>query len=272
VHPPLPGDFMNAPPALGARASGPALFARFAYPPNALGYCGPDDAQAVLEYAAAQTSDRGLVDLARQFHGAWPYLQLIAAAAGISDPLDSHVVRSYWTGGPLLERVPPAMLAAHLEERFRHQVGRHWSDLAKLAAAGGRPHHNFHVFGVYPWAGMLRGGTVAEPLRVLDRCRIRWGRLTALSGRMAVVQTRPVCWDGHRLSLGLIREEQAQVGSDGRSLAAGLAVGAMVALHWDWVCEVLDPPRLDWLRYYTRTQLAVVNAALADSAPAPALR
>jgi hypothetical protein len=46
----------------------------------------------------------------------------------------------------------------------------------------------------------------------------------------------------------------------------------MVALHWDWVCEVLDPPRLDWLRYYTRTQLAVVNAALADSAPAPALR
>jgi hypothetical protein len=259
-------------PAPGTRASGPALFARFAYPPNSLGYCGPDDAQSVLEYAAARTSDPGLVDLARQFHGAWPYLQLIAGAAGIRDPLDAAVVGAYWIGGALLERVSAGMLAAHLEERFRHQVGRHWSDLAKLAAEGGRPHHNFHVFGVYPWAGMLRGGTAAEPLRVLDQCRIRWGRLTGLSGSVAVVQTRPVCWDGHRLSLGLIREEQVLIGSDGRSLAAGLTVGATVALHWNWVCDVLDKPRLDWLRHYTRTQLAVVNAALADSAPAPALR
>ena len=60
-----------AAPAL-AGASGPALFARFAYPPNALGYCGPDDAQSVLEYAAARASDPGLVGLARQFSGAWP--------------------------------------------------------------------------------------------------------------------------------------------------------------------------------------------------------
>ena len=27
---------------------GPVLFARYAYPPNALGYCGPDDPAALL--------------------------------------------------------------------------------------------------------------------------------------------------------------------------------------------------------------------------------
>lgn len=250
---------------------GPAMFARFAYPPNSLGYCGPDDSKAVLEYAAAGVSDGGLVNLARQFAGAWPYLQLVAAAAGIGDPLDSRVVRAYWVGGPLLERVSPALLAAHLEQRFRRQLGGHWSDLAQLAAAG-RPHHNFHVFAVYPWAGLLRDGKVTEPLRVLDQCRIRWGRLTGLSGGTARVLTRQLCWDGRRLHLGLPREEQVLATTDGRALAAGLTPGMMVALHWNWVCEILDQRRLHWLRHYTRTQLEVVNSALTRSSPAPGLR
>ena len=63
---------------------GPLLFARYAYPPNALGYCGPQDHRALLEYAAAGVVDRGLRELAQGFDGAWPYLRLIAEAAGIS--------------------------------------------------------------------------------------------------------------------------------------------------------------------------------------------
>ena len=35
-----------------SRISGPSLFARFAYPPNALGYCGPDDSRGLLEHVA----------------------------------------------------------------------------------------------------------------------------------------------------------------------------------------------------------------------------
>jgi hypothetical protein len=34
---------------------------------------------------------------------------------------------------------------------------------------GARPHHNFHVFGVYPWVGLLRSGEIAEPLRILHQ-------------------------------------------------------------------------------------------------------
>ena len=66
---------------------GPLLFARYAYAPNALGYCGADEPRTLLEYGDAQASDSGLSELARTFDGAWPYLELIAGAAGIGDPV-----------------------------------------------------------------------------------------------------------------------------------------------------------------------------------------
>lgn len=73
----------------GAAAThGPALFARHAYPPNALGYCGPADSQGLLERAGGDGPDpAGVAALARQLAGAWPYLCLIARANGLRDPL-----------------------------------------------------------------------------------------------------------------------------------------------------------------------------------------
>ena len=81
------------------------LFVRYAFAPNELGYCGPSDSQELLGYGANGVVDRGLTAMARQFDGAWPYLELIAGAVGISDPLDHRVVEAYWVGNPLLDRV-----------------------------------------------------------------------------------------------------------------------------------------------------------------------
>ena len=83
--------------AVGMTA-GPLLFARYAYPPNALGLCGADETRTLLEYGDARASDGGLAELARTFEGAWPYLTLIAQANGIADPLDPRVVEAYWVG------------------------------------------------------------------------------------------------------------------------------------------------------------------------------
>src|ERR1039458_5353739 len=94
-------------------ADGPLLFARYAYPPNALGYCGPGDSQSLLELGADPGSvgnDEGLRRLARRFEGAWPYVELIAAANRIEDPLDLRVVEAYWIGNELLDRRRPRRL------------------------------------------------------------------------------------------------------------------------------------------------------------------
>jgi hypothetical protein len=239
--------------------AGPVLFARYAYPPNELGYCGPGDSRALLEYADAETCDGGLTDLARRFEGAWPYLTLIAAAAGIADPLARSVVEAYWIGNPLLERVPPASLAAHVEQRFRPQLRASADDVAALAAAGGRAHHNFHVFAVYPWVGMLRAGHTVDPLHVLNSCRIRWGRVQSVDGDEALIVSRPLQWTGRELVLGPARPEPARLRLDGYGLASGVRPGLWVSAHWDWVCDVLDDRQVAVLAGYTAGQLAQVN-------------
>ena len=64
------------------RASGPLLFARYAFPPNHYGYCGPEDADGFFRSGVAG-DDHGLRARARNFDGALPHLQLIADAVDI---------------------------------------------------------------------------------------------------------------------------------------------------------------------------------------------
>jgi hypothetical protein len=239
--------------------SGPVLFARYAYPPNALGYCGPDDSGAVLEYASEGVTDPGLVELARGFEGAWPYLSLIAGAAGIRDPLDPRVVRAYWVGGELLDRVDASGLCAFLDERFGPMAGPRAKRLTEAALAGAVPHHNFHVFAVSPWIGLMRTGRVSEPLRVMDSCRIRWGRVTSVDGVEALVRSMGLAWDGRRLRLGPDRDEHVTVATNGRSTAPGLSPGDIVAMHWDRVCDRLGRADLAALRRETTRALRAAN-------------
>ena len=185
-----------------AAAAGPLLFARYAYPPNALGLCGADVRQTLLEYGAAHESDGGLVELAQTFEGAWPYLELIAGSNGIADPLDPRVVEAYWVGNELLDRVETRALARHVEQRFRGRLGRAHENVTGAAAGGAVPHHCFHVFAVYPWIGLLRSGIVAEPLRILDQCRTTPARVLAVEGETVRVLARPLLYENGRLFLG----------------------------------------------------------------------
>ena len=80
--------------------------------------------------------------------------------------------------------------------------------------------------------GLLRGADGGEPLRALDRCRIRWGRLVEIAGdRPPPVRTLP--WDGQTLALGPPATETASIARDGYGLAGPLQPGDAVGLHWD---------------------------------------
>ena len=245
--------------------AGPLLFARYAYPPNSLGYCGADETRTLLEYGHANASDGGLSELARTFEGAWPYLTLIAHANGIADPLDPAVVHAYWVGNALLDRVEPSDLARHVEDRFRGRIGRATERLVDTVAAGAVPHHSFHVFAVYPWLGLLRTGVVEEPLHVLDRCRITPGRVVSVSRDEALVRLRPLCWDGYTLELGAWTSRDVRWRDDGLSLVAPRP-GDWVSLHWDFVCDRLAEDEARRLDRTTRRALAAVNTASSTAA------
>jgi hypothetical protein len=103
---------------------------------------------------------------------------------------------------------------------------------------------------------------VAEPLRVLNSCRIRWGRVQSIHNGLAEVVGRPLEWDGRALRLGPSRVEPVACATADGSLAPTVNPGDVVAVHWDWVCDVLSPARLDALRSFTLRILRMTNEAL----------
>jgi len=237
---------------------GATQFARYAFPPNELGYCGPDDASALLEHT---TSGGGADEVARrapQFDGAWAYLEVLAAAAGL-DPLHPRVVDAYWVGNDLLDAVDPVHLLATVTDQFRSQSGGLLSRVT--ASPDVLAHHGFHVFAVYPWANLLgKGGDV--PRSVLQACRIRHGTVVAVTPERADVESRALTWDGARLGLGPPTVESVRWSSAGLSLHAGPAVGDAVSMHWDWVCERLTRAQVDALTDATARTLDLTNALL----------
>lgn len=251
--------------------AGALLFARYAYAPNERGTCGPADHREVLEYGAHRVADRGLARLATAFHGAWPYLELIAGATGVGDPLDRRVVEAYWVGNSLLDRVDRGAFGESVRERFRPRCGSGWAGLAATVPAGGVPHHSYHVFGVYPWIGLLAERHRGEPLQILDRCRIRWGQVVTVTGDQAVISSQPLRWDGARLSLGAFEAERVTVARAGLGFVGDLRPGEWVAAHWDWVCDRLSLRQRANLRHYTHRMLAMTNDRLARPGPAAAL-
>lgn len=253
-------------------APGPVLFARYAFPPNLHGFCGPADHDSLFSYGVAGADERGLRDLARQFAGAWPYLELIASATRLSDPLDARVVEAYWVGSPRLDRVGARAVGNSVEERFRRVTGARFASMSTSVLAGGVPHHSFAVFCVYPWTGLLGDDRKApHALTVLDRCRIRWGRVRAILGDQVVVDSRPLTWDGRRLALGPVASETAVRAVDGASMIGELLVGDWVSMHWDWVCDRLSDQQVRYLSAFTRRHLRIVNQGNLHSGPAALL-
>ena len=243
--------------------SGPLLFARYAFGPNRLGYCGPDDAAALFELAVDGRHDRDIRALAEKFEGAWPYLELIARSNGRRDPLDRDVVEAYWLGNRLLERVQPNALGPSLESRFRARLrSDSWRWLAAKPVDGAKPVHAFHVLDVFPRVGLLRSDRVDDALAVMDSCRIRWGRVIAVEGDWIIASVTPLRMVEGRLALGPSVVERVQAWRDGAGFVSRVEPGDVVSIHWSWACDRLDPRRLANLISWTRREIALANQTI----------
>jgi Family of unknown function (DUF6390) len=237
---------------------GPEMFARYAYAPNALGFCGPP--------LGATLRDGSIDDVrlaATQFSGAWPYLQVLAKMTGISDPLDYRLVESYWLGGGVSSGLDPDDFVDELLAIIGPKASRYWghlnADLAREAAAN----HCFHVFGVYPWSRLLGRGMDEHPLNVLDNCRITWGTVLSRDGDDVEVSCCRLTWDGHALNLSEPSARRVDVWADGYSAMPDVAAGDEVAIHWGRLCGRLQSGQIQALADSTTRQLHATNQRLA---------
>ncbi|KUI20094.1 DUF6390 family protein [Mycobacterium sp. GA-2829] len=235
--------------ALRTRRDGRTLFAQYAFPPNELGYCGPPG-----------VAGAGLAGRAREFDGAWPYLEALAAA-GNADVLDDEVVHSYWIGGALLAAVDPSDLLTRLRCAFAGQVT---GLLDAVAEHGVSAHHSFHVLVVYPWIRFLDRDP-ATPLRIMQMCRIRWGTVEYVDDDHVVLSSRPLTVTDRALGLGAPRCERVRWRRDGTALSDTPRPGDLVAAHWDWVCGALTEGDVTALQTATSVTLALVNDVLERS-------
>jgi Family of unknown function (DUF6390) len=240
---------------------GVEMFARYAYAPNALGYCGPPLGAALRD---------GSVDEVRaaatRFSGAWPYLRVLSQLSGIADPLDYRLVESYWLGGGVGADVDPREFFDALLAIIGPQAGRYWSHLTADLACEAAGNHCFHVFGVYPWTRFLgpkNRGVNEHPLSVLDNCRITWGTVVSRAGDDVEVMCRRLAWDGLALTLSEPAERPLDLWADGYSAVPDVAVGDEVAVHWGRLCGRLSPEQVRALADSTDRQLRVTSRRLA---------
>jgi Family of unknown function (DUF6390) len=244
-------------------SAGALLFGRYAFPPNRLGYCGPDDSQALLEQVSQGRPDQGLLQLERRFEGAYPYLCLIAQANEIPDPFDSRVVEAYWIGNEMLERVRAGPFYESLSRRFSHRMKpSEFGWLARKLELSARPHHNFHVFDVYVRAGLMRNERADIALETMDSCRISWGRVAAVEGAELVVERPQLVLAGGKLTLSEPRPFRVRRQLDGHGFVDGVKVGDMVSIHWNWACDVLGPTALSRLGPATQRSLTLANLTI----------
>ena len=148
-------------PGSDAASSGPILFARYAFGPNRLGYCGPDDAAELFgEADARRRPARAAPARAEQFEGAYPYLAADRPrerASPIRSTRASSRPTGWATACSAMSRL--SRLGDSLDTRFRRRLrGDGWQLAGRQAHDGALPVHAFHVLDVFPRLGLMRGG------------------------------------------------------------------------------------------------------------------
>lgn len=229
---------------------------RYAYPPNALHFCGPELQDDLVGYQQQHYPDSCALEIIRQFQTLYPYLRLIAGENNIRDPFDERVVEAYWIGNALLNNISMNNLYRHFTETLTIQRNIPRKDFAVLTGKfekGAFPHHTFHVLNIF-----TRTGHHASPhtLETMDACRIGWGKITHIL-RTLSVETQPLILNNGKLSLGTPVAKYIHL-PEGFPVEQ-LKTGRFVSFHWGQACDILSTQQVASLAYYTNKALDLAS-------------
>jgi hypothetical protein len=243
--------------------NGQILFAKYAFAPNKLYFCGPNSSRTIFEYAAIGKSDRGLLPLLEQFEGAFPYLQLIAQENKIQNPFNWHVVEAYWLGNDLLNNIQIRSFYAHLADRFQKRAKlKNWAKLEKKFSFSPKPNHLFHVLEIYHLIGTIRGGQITTLMNHINQCRISWGKIIKINKDKLFVETREIETLNNKLILGTPQEKEINYQFRDQSFIKNINIGDWISIHWNWACDILDQRQLANLKKYTLLNLKFANLTI----------
>ncbi|MFC1757001.1 DUF6390 family protein [Patescibacteria group bacterium] len=233
------------------------MCAKYAFPPNLLNYCGPEDNKALFGVLKEGEKEQELRNLLSQFEGAVPYLRLIAQANKIKDEFDERVVEAYWIGNDLLKKVNAQNIFSHTEDRFKEKMDKKdWKWLVSGSVVNAKPFHGFHVFDIYRRTGLMKSGKIENLLETIDNCRIGWGRVANIDNGFAMVEYNPFEFKENKLCLGQAKTKKMSF------LGISLKVGDEVSMHWDYICDKITPRQKNNLVFWTDYHLNLTNRTI----------
>jgi hypothetical protein len=236
---------------------------RYAFGPNRLHYCGPDQNLQLGAHIKEKVVDPGLEKILRDFKTMYPYLRHIAAANGIRDPLDEKVVEAYWIGNTLLEAVPKQSFYRYLVEDLglkKKMSQKQFDALSGKIGQGALAHHSFHVLNVWQMTGAHE--QQAQTLLGLDECRISWGKVMNIDGPAMVVETEPLLYSQGKLFLGSPVSKKIFRKLESEYDLEQVKPGDILSMHWSVPCEVISESQADMLKKYTLRHIGLANTTL----------
>jgi hypothetical protein len=182
----------------------------YSLPSFSLGFCGPQDEtsrKTLSDYASGKkVAEEKVREIFEKFEAAYSYYKLIAKKNNIRDPLDERVVKAFWVGSSLLEKVDGSDLKKLILTEFCRPgllTNKQAKEKATKISNEARPHHSFHV---------LILGAVSDRVTLkgtmLDLCRTGWGKVQKLGVNKLVVKYKPLVL---RESVALGREIEKEI-------------------------------------------------------------
>lgn len=194
--------------------SGLRLAVLYGIKPHSLGFCGPKDKGILLRYLKGKKiSEQKIRKILKEFKGAYPHYEFVAKSNKIKDIFNERVIKAYWIGNNLLKK-----------------------------AGGYKSHHSYHVLVIGSVTGRinLKG-------KLLDLCRISWGRVKKVNNKL-LVEYQPLV----KNRLG--RPIKKEIDWD-KNLLPKVKIGDWVSFHWNQAVEILNKEDRKNLEKYTKLTL-----------------
>ncbi len=228
--------------------------------PHQLGFCGSRvksiRCQIYDFLCGKKVSQNKIRKILEGFKGALFYYKLIAKSNGIKDYFDEKVVKAYWIGNNLLEKVKTEDLREMISKEFSGPgllPKKVAEKKAREIPAGVKPHHSFHVLVIGSVTGRikLKG-------KLLDLCRVEWGKVInqlAINNKQLTkirVKYQPLIRENKKLKLGKLVEKEIFWDEN---LIPGIKIGGWVSFHWNNVVQKLRKEEVKNLKKYTEITL-----------------
>lgn len=241
--------------------SGLRLAALYGIIPHKLGLCGPRETsvkETIYDFLCGKKINfKILRGIFKQFYGAYGYYKVIADCNNIKDYFDEKVVRAYWVGNKLLEKVNSDDIKRLIISEFSKSyllTKKEAEERAKKILENSKPHHSFHVFVLGP----IGQGVILKD-KALDMCRVSWGKVKKIfpERNEAIILYKPIIKLNNSWKLSSLKKEK-NINWD-KKIISELKIDDWVSFHWNQVAEKLNKRDLVNLKKYTENTLNSLN-------------